>query len=162
VDPYYLTHKAQSIGFHPEMILAGRRINDGMAQWVALDLVKLMLRHKLEIGRARILVMGLTFKENCPDIRNSKVVDLVRELASLAGDVVVYDPMANAAEVRREYDIESVGTIPEGRFDSIILAVRHDQITELGVDRLRTMLVPGGVLYDLKQVLPIEASDARL
>ncbi len=162
VDPYYLTHKAQSIGFHPEMILAGRRINDGMAQWVALDLVKLMLRHKLEIGRARILVMGLTFKENCPDIRNSKVVDLVKELGSLAGEVVVYDPLANPAEVHREYDIESVATMPEGRFESIILAVRHDQITGLGVDRLRAMLVPGGVLYDLKQVLPIAASDARL
>ena len=162
VDPYYLTHKAQSIGFHPEMILAGRRINDGMAQWVALDVVKLMLRHKLEIGKARILVMGLTFKENCPDIRNSKVVDLVRELRSLAGEVVVYDPLADPVEIRREYDIESVDAMPEGRFESIILAVRHDQIGALGADRLRAMLVPGGVLYDLKQVLPIAASDARL
>jgi UDP-N-acetyl-D-glucosamine/UDP-N-acetyl-D-galactosamine dehydrogenase len=162
VDPYYLTHKAQSIGFHPEMILAGRRINDGMAQWVALDVVKLMLRHKLEIGRARILVMGLTFKENCPDIRNSKVVDLVRELSSLAMEVIVYDPLANPAEVRKEYGIESIETIPEGLFESIILAVRHDQISRLGADRLRMMLVPGGVLYDLKQVLPVEASDARL
>jgi UDP-N-acetyl-D-glucosamine/UDP-N-acetyl-D-galactosamine dehydrogenase len=162
VDPYYLTHKAQSIGFHPEMILAGRRINDGMAQYVALDVVKLMLRHKLEIGRARILVMGLTFKENCPDIRNSKVVDLVRELSSLAGEVVVYDPLANPAEVRKEYGIETIETVPEGLFESIILAVRHDQINRLGADRLRTMLVPGGVLYDLKQVLPVEASDARL
>jgi UDP-N-acetyl-D-galactosamine dehydrogenase len=162
VDPYYLTHKAQSIGFHPEMILAGRRINDGMAQWVALDVVKLMLRHKLEIGRARILVMGLTFKENCPDIRNSKIVDLVRELSSLAGEVIVYDPLANPAEVRKEYGIKSVETVPEGPFDSIILAVRHDQIGRLGADCLRAMLVPGGVLYDLKQVLPIEASDARL
>jgi UDP-N-acetyl-D-glucosamine/UDP-N-acetyl-D-galactosamine dehydrogenase len=162
VDPYYLTHKAQSIGFHPEMILAGRRINDGMAQWVALDVVKLMLRHKLEIGQARILVMGLTFKENCPDIRNSKVIDLVRELGSLASQVIVYDPLANPAEVRREYGIESIETIPEGQFESIILAVRHDQISRLGTDRLRRMLVPGGVLYDLKQVLPVEASDARL
>jgi UDP-N-acetyl-D-galactosamine dehydrogenase len=162
VDPYYLTHKAQSIGFHPEMILAGRRINDGMAQWVALDVIKLMLRHKLEIGHARILVMGLTFKENCPDIRNSKIVDLVKELGSLAKEVVVYDPLASPAEVRKEYGIDSVATIPEGPFDSIVLAVRHDQINRLGADRLRAMLVPGGVLYDLKQVLPVEASDARL
>jgi UDP-N-acetyl-D-galactosamine dehydrogenase len=162
VDPYYLTHKAQSIGFHPEMILAGRRINDGMAQWVALDLVKTMLRHKLQIGQARILVMGLTFKENCPDIRNSKVVDLVRELSSLAMEVIVYDPLANPAEVRKEYGIELTETVPEGRFESILLAVRHDQITQLGAVRLRGMLVPGGVLYDLKQVLPLEASDARL
>jgi UDP-N-acetyl-D-glucosamine/UDP-N-acetyl-D-galactosamine dehydrogenase len=162
VDPYYLTHKAQSIGFHPEMILAGRRINDGMAQWVALDVIKLMLRHKLEIGQARILVMGLTFKENCPDIRNSKIIDLVKELGSLAREVIVYDPLANPAEVRREYGLDSVETIPEGLFDSIILAVRHDQISKLGADRLRTMLIPGGVLYDLKQVLPLDASDARL
>jgi UDP-N-acetyl-D-glucosamine/UDP-N-acetyl-D-galactosamine dehydrogenase len=162
VDPYYLTHKAQSIGFHPEMILAGRRINDGMAQWVAHDVIKLMLRHKLEIGQARILVMGLTFKENCPDIRNSKIVDLVKELSSLAREIIVYDPLANPAEVRKEFGIDSVETIPEGLFDSIVLAVRHDQISRLGADRLRTMLVPGGVLYDLKQVLPVEASDARL
>jgi len=162
VDPYYLTHKAQSIGFHPEMILAGRRINDGMAQWVALDLVKLMLRHKLEIGRARILVMGLTFKENCPDIRNTKVVDLVRELASLSREVVVYDPLADAGEVRKTYGIASTADIPEGPFEAIVLAVRHDAINGIGAERLRGMLVSGGVLYDLKQVLPIEASDARL
>jgi UDP-N-acetyl-D-glucosamine/UDP-N-acetyl-D-galactosamine dehydrogenase len=107
-------------------------------------------------------VMGLTFKENCPDIRNSKVVDLVRELGSLAMEVVVYDPLASPAEVRREYGIELVETIPQGPFDSIVLAVRHDQISQLGAGRLREMLVPGGVLYDLKQVLPVEASDARL
>ena len=162
VDPYYLTHKAQSIGFHPEMILAGRRINDGMAQWVALDVIKQMLRRKLEIGSARMLVMGLTFKENCPDIRNTKVVDLVRELAALAGKVAVYDPLADPVEVRREYDIDCSNTIPQGPFEAIVLAVRHDDISRIGAERLRGMLVPGGVLYDLKQVLPIGASDARL
>ena len=162
VDPYYLTHKAQSIGFHPEMILAGRRINDGMAQWVALDVAKLMLRRKLDMGAARVLVMGLTFKENCPDTRNSKVVDLVRELRPLVGQVVVYDPLADVAGVRAEYDLETAQTLPEGKFDAIVLAVRHDEITRLGAERLRSMLVPRGVLYDLKQVLPVEASDARL
>jgi UDP-N-acetyl-D-galactosamine dehydrogenase len=162
VDPYYLTHKAQSIGFHPEMILAGRRINDGMAQWVALDVIKQMLRRKLEIGSARLLVMGLTFKENCPDIRNTKVVDLVRELAALAGKVAVYDPLADPVEVRREYDIDCSTSIPPGPFEAIVLAVRHDDISRIGAERLRDMLVPGGVLYDLKQVLPIGASDARL
>ena len=162
VDPYYLTHKAQSIGFHPEMILAGRRINDGMAQWVALDLVKLMLRHKLEISRARILVMGLTFKENCPDIRNTKVADLVRELSSLASEVIVYDPLADPSEVRKEYDIELTATVPQGPFEAILLAVRQDDISGIGAERLRGMLVRGGVLYDLKQVLPVESSDARL
>jgi UDP-N-acetyl-D-galactosamine dehydrogenase len=162
VDPYYLTHKAQSIGFHPEMILAGRRINDGMAQWVALDLVKLMLRHRLEISRARILVMGLTFKENCPDIRNTKVVDLVRELGTLAREILVFDPLADADEVRKTYGIVATTTIPPGPFEAIVLAVRHDEINGIGAERLRGMLVSGGVLYDLKQVLPIEASDARL
>jgi UDP-N-acetyl-D-glucosamine/UDP-N-acetyl-D-galactosamine dehydrogenase len=107
-------------------------------------------------------VMGLTFKENCPDIRNTKVVDLVRELGSLAGEVMVYDPLADPDEVRHEYDIESSVAIPDGTFDAIVLAVRHDQIHALGAERLRSMLRPGGVLYDLKQVLPIDASDARL
>jgi UDP-N-acetyl-D-galactosamine dehydrogenase len=162
VDPYYLTHKAQSIGFHPEMILAGRRINDSMAQWVAFDLVKLMLRHRLEIGRARILVMGLTFKENCPDIRNTKVVDLVRELATLAKEIVVFDPLADAEEVHKAYGIVATTALPPGPFEAIVLAVRHDEISGIGAERLRGMLVSGGVLYDLKQVLPIEASDARL
>jgi UDP-N-acetyl-D-glucosamine/UDP-N-acetyl-D-galactosamine dehydrogenase len=162
VDPYYLTHKAQSIGFHPEMILAGRRINDGMAQWVALDIIKLMLRRKLEVGAARVLVMGLTFKENCPDTRNSKVVDLVKELREMVGEVVIYDPVADAAAVRAEYDLELFRTLPQDKFDAIVLAVRHDQIAQVGVDRLRSMLVSNGVLYDMKQVLPIEASDARL
>jgi UDP-N-acetyl-D-galactosamine dehydrogenase len=162
VYPYYLTHKAQSIGFHPEMILAGRRINDGMAQWVALDIIKLMLRRKLEVGAARVLVMGLTFKENCPDTRNSKVVDLVKELREMVGEVVIYDPVADAAAVRDEYDLELFRTLPQDKFDAIVLAVRHDQIAQVGVDRLRSMLVSNGVLYDMKQVLPIEASDARL
>jgi UDP-N-acetyl-D-glucosamine/UDP-N-acetyl-D-galactosamine dehydrogenase len=162
VDPYYLTHKAQSIGFHPEMILAGRRINDGMARWVAFDIIKLMLHRRLDMGNARILVMGLTFKENCPDTRNSKVVDLVRELSPVVREVVVYDPLADAAGVRHEYDIESVQTLPQERFDAIVLAVGHDQIVRLGEERLRSMLVPSGVLYDLKQVLPIEGSDARV
>jgi UDP-N-acetyl-D-galactosamine dehydrogenase len=162
VDPYYLTHKAQSIGFHPEMILAGRRINDGMAEWVALDLVKTMLRHKLEVSSARVLVMGLTFKENCPDIRNTKVADLVHELTDLVRSVVVYDPLADAGEVHKEYGIELVPNVPEGPFDAIVLAVRHDQITAIGAEQLRSMLVAGGVVYDLKQVLPIDASDARV
>jgi UDP-N-acetyl-D-galactosamine dehydrogenase len=162
VDPYYLTHKAQSVGFHPEMILAGRRINDGMAEWIALDLVRTMLRRRIEIGRARILVMGLTFKENCPDIRNTKVVDLVRELEQMVGEVVVQDPHADVREAYEEYGIAVASKIPNGPFDAIVLAVRHNEIVDLGVDRLRDMLSADGVLYDLKQVLPIEASDARI
>ncbi|MCB0916813.1 MAG: nucleotide sugar dehydrogenase, partial [Actinobacteria bacterium] len=108
VDPYYLTHKAQSIGFHPEMILAGRRINDGMANWVALDIIRAMLKHRIEISTAKILVLGLTFKENCPDIRNTKVVDLVRELEDMSGSVTVHDPFADPIEVKDEYGLELI------------------------------------------------------
>ncbi|MEC5383448.1 nucleotide sugar dehydrogenase [Aurantimonas sp. C2-6-R+9] len=162
VDPYYLTHKAQSIGFHPEMILAGRRINDGMASWVALDVVKTMLKRRLEVGTAKILVLGLTFKENCPDIRNTKVADLVEELGAMAREVIVHDPFADAEEVRKEYGIDLVREIPEGRFEAIVLAVRHQQFCDMGSERLRAMLVPDGVLYDLKQILPSDDTDARL
>jgi UDP-N-acetyl-D-galactosamine dehydrogenase len=162
VDPYYLTHKAQSMGFHPEMILAGRRINDGMAEWVALDVIKAMLRRRLEVSRARVLVMGLTFKENCPDIRNTKVADLVRQLVQMVSDVSVYDPYADADEVRQEYGIELVKDLPKIRFDAIVMAVKHTEFQAMGAARLREMLVDGGVLYDIKQVLPVEASDARI
>ncbi|KAA0690898.1 nucleotide sugar dehydrogenase [Neorhizobium sp. P12A] len=162
VDPYYLTHKAQTIGFHPEMILAGRRINDHMAQWVAFDIVKLMLSRKLEVGKSRILVMGFTFKENCPDIRNTKVADLVRELAHMANEVVVYDPFANSHEVEAEYGIRIENELPAGEFEAVALAVRHDVISEMGEEKIRSFLVPHGVIYDLKAILPVEGSDARL
>jgi UDP-N-acetyl-D-galactosamine dehydrogenase len=162
VDPYYLTHKAQSVGFHPEMILAGRRINDGMARWVALDVVRTMLKRKIEITSARILLLGLTFKENCPDIRNTKIADLVGELASFGGDVIIHDPHANPEEVREEYDLEVVPEMPSGNFDAIVLAVKHDSFRDMGTERLRSMLKPAGIIYDLKQVLPLAESDARL
>ncbi|TCR72270.1 nucleotide sugar dehydrogenase [Rhizobium sp. BK376] len=162
VDPYYLTHKAQTIGFHPEMILAGRRINDHMAQWVAFDIIKLMLSRKLEVGKSRILVMGFTFKENCPDIRNTKVADLVRELAHMANEVVVYDPFADPHEVEAEYGIRIENELPAGEFEAVALAVRHDVISEMGEENIRSFLVPDGVIYDLKAILPVEDSDARL
>jgi UDP-N-acetyl-D-galactosamine dehydrogenase len=162
VDPYYLTHKAQSIGFHPEMILAGRRINDHMAQWVAFDIVKLMLGRKLEVGKSRILVMGFTFKENCPDIRNTKIADLVRELAHMAGEVVVFDPYADATDVWEEYGIRIQNELPEAQFEAVALAVNHDVIRDLGEDKIRSLLAPEGVVYDLKAILPIDGSDARL
>ena len=162
VDPYYLTHKAQMIGFHPEMILAGRRINDGMASWVAHDVIKVMLKRKLQVSSARVLVMGFTFKENCPDIRNTKVADLVRELASFVSQVVVFDPLADADEAHAEYGIKLSTAMPAGSFEAVVLAVRHDAICALGAERLRALLVPDGVLYDLKQVLPIAMSDASI
>lgn len=162
VDPYYLTHKAQSIGFHPEMILAGRRINDGMSEWVALDIVKTMLKRGLEVSKARVLVLGLTFKENCPDIRNTRVADLVRELNQLVGEVAVYDPYADAHEVNEEYGITMASEMPAGPFAAVVLAVSHDEFRQIGAAGLRERLVNKGVIYDLKQVLPSADSDARL
>lgn len=162
VDPYYLTHKAQSIGFHPEMILAGRRINDGMAAWVAMDIIRTILQRKLEVSTARILICGFTFKENCPDIRNTKVVDLVAELTSMAGSVTVYDPFADGAEVHEEYGIDILPDMPDGPFEAVVLAVNHDAFAALGEAGLRACLAPNGILYDLKRGLPVEASDARL
>ena len=163
VDPYYLTHKAQSVGFHPEIILAGRRVNDGMAAFVAHDVVKKMVERKLPVGSARLLVMGFTFKENCPDTRNTKVSDLVKELQPFASDVVVYDPHASAAEAMHEYGISISNTLPAGKFDGIILAVRHSEIVGMSHKGLRSMLAsPSGFIYDLKEVLPVSESDARL
>jgi UDP-N-acetyl-D-galactosamine dehydrogenase len=162
VDPYYLTHKAQSIGFHPEMILAGRRINDGMAAFVAHDVVKTMVRRKIPVDRASVLVMGFTFKENCPDTRNTKVADLVSELTGFVGDVTVYDPEADVQEARHEYGIEVSNRLPKGRFDAVVLAVKHNAIMALGQDKLRRYLKPRGVLYDLKGVLPVGKSDGSL
>ncbi|MFO1172372.1 MAG: nucleotide sugar dehydrogenase [Hyphomicrobiaceae bacterium] len=162
VDPYYLTHKAQSIGFHPEMILAGRRINDGMAAWVAQDVVKAMLKRGRRIDTARALVMGFTFKENCPDTRNTKVADLVAELADFVPHVAVYDPMADREEARRHYGVEVLAEPPAGPFDVIVLAVRHAPFVEAGRKGLEPLLAPGGLIYDLKGVLTPAESDARL
>ncbi len=163
VDPYYLTYKAQSIGFHPEIILAGRRVNDGMAAWVAHDILTTMIRRKMPVSELRVLVMGFTFKENCPDTRNTKVADLVHELKQLVREIVVYDPYADPDEALHEYGITLQGTMPEGHFDTVILAVRHDKIMALGEKGVRALLTPDrGFAYDLKEVLPIDQSDVRL
>jgi UDP-N-acetyl-D-galactosamine dehydrogenase len=163
VDPYYLTHKAQSIGFHPEIILAGRRVNDGMAAFVAHDIVKTMVARKLPVGTARLLVMGFTFKENCPDTRNTKVADLVKELMPFAGEVAVFDPHASPEEAMHEYGIAISSAMPEGKFDGIVLAVRHDAVLELARKGLKPLLrSDSGFIYDIKEVLPVSASDARL
>ena len=161
VDPYYLTHKAQSIGFHPEMILAGRRINDGMAGFVARDVVKAMLRAKLKMDDAKVLVMGFTFKENVPDTRNTKVVDLVRELGSFL-NVVVYDPVADRDDALHEYGIGIVPELPDDHFEAVVLAVKHREIMALGRDRLGALLTPGGLIYDITGGLAPGESDARI
>jgi len=161
VDPYYLTHKAQSIGFHPEMILAGRRINDGMAGFVTRDIIKAMLQRKLKMDDAKVLVMGFTFKENIPDTRNTKVADLVRELGSFL-TVVVFDPVADCDDARHEYGIEIVQELPNERFQAVVLAVKHREIMGLGRKRLGALLAPGGLIYDITGVLKPGESDARI
>ena len=162
VDPYYMTHKAESIGFHPQMILAGRRINDGMAAYIANDVIKTMLKRKQSIDRARVLVMGFTFKENVPDTRNTKVADLIRTLRDFVAEVVTYDPMADVELAKHEYGIDITNTLPQGPFDAIILAVKHRPIAALGESGIKALLAPGGLIYDLKGVLPPAASHARI
>ena len=162
VDPYYMTYKAESIGFHPQMILAGRRINDGMAAYVANDVIKTMLKRKQSIDRARVLVMGFTFKENVPDTRNTKVADLVRVLRDFVSEVVIYDPMADVALAKHEYGLAISNELPKGPFDAIILAVKHDPIAALGEAGIKALLAPGGLIYDLKGILPPEVSHGRL
>ncbi|MEZ5875690.1 MAG: nucleotide sugar dehydrogenase [Hyphomicrobiales bacterium] len=162
VDPYYLTHKAEQIGFHPQMILAGRRINDGMAAFVANDVIKTMLRRKQSIDGARVLVMGFTFKENVPDTRNTKVADLVRTLRDFVAEVVVYDPMADIALAKHEYGVDITNKLPTGPFNAIILAVKHDPIAKMGEAGVRALLAPDGLIYDLKGILPRDISHARI
>lgn len=162
VDPYYLTHKAQAIGYHPEIILAGRRLNDGMGAYVASQLVKAMIRRRIEVDGARVLVMGLTFKENCPDLRNTRVVDIVRELADYGICADVHDPLASADDARHEYGLELVTEPAAGSYDGIVLAVAHDAFRELGAKQIRALGKPGHVLYDLKYILERGESDLRL
>lgn len=162
VDPYYLTHKAQEIGYHPEVILAGRRINDGMGVYVAEQVIKLMTRQRMHVVGSRVLVMGLTFKENCPDLRNTRVVDIVHELKTYNAHVDVYDPWVSAAEAEHEYGIHPVSELIEGQYDAIILAVAHQQFQAMGVERIRALGKPNAVLFDIKYVLPREAVDGRL
>ncbi|WP_376694894.1 nucleotide sugar dehydrogenase [Wenzhouxiangella sp. EGI_FJ10305] len=161
VDPYYLTYKAQSIGFHPEVILAGRRVNDGMGIFVAGELIKLMARAGVYRPGARVLVLGLSFKENCPDLRNTRVIDVIRELESFNLSVDVHDPWVSAEEVRETHDLNMLDTAPEGAYDGVIMAVAHHQFLNREND-LKQHLVPGGVLYDVRSILPRELVDGRL
>ncbi|PNG15462.1 Vi polysaccharide biosynthesis UDP-N-acetylglucosamine C-6 dehydrogenase TviB [Stutzerimonas stutzeri] len=162
VDPYYLTHKAQSIGYHPEIILAGRRLNDGMGAYVVSQLVKAMLKRRIHVDGARVLVMGLTFKENCPDLRNTRVVDIVSELGEYNIAVDVYDPWVSSAESQHEYGITPVAEPAIETYDGIVLAVAHDEFRELGVKNIRRYGKEKHVLYDLKYLLSAEESDLRL
>jgi len=162
VDPYYLTHKAQSIGYHPEIILAGRRLNDSMGAYVVSQLVKAMTRRRIHVQGARVLVMGLAFKENCPDLRNTRVVDIVNELREYNVEVDVYDPWVDIAEAQHEYGITPVDTPRPGQYDAIVLAVAHRQFAEMGPAAIRALGKSQHVLYDLKYILPADQSDLRL
>ncbi|OSM02267.1 putative polysaccharide biosynthesis protein [Magnetofaba australis IT-1] len=162
VDPYYLTHKAQEIGYHPEIILAGRRINDGMGLYVSAQVVKLMSLKGFCVSASPILVMGLTFKENCPDLRNTRVVDIISELNGYGAQVDVYDPWVDAEEAQEEYGIAPISEPKKGVYAAIILAVAHSQFREMGVEAIRALGRPDAVVYDLKYLLSPEESDARL
>ncbi|GAA4411936.1 nucleotide sugar dehydrogenase [Advenella faeciporci] len=162
VDPYYLTHKSQSIGYHPEIILAGRRLNDSMGTYVVAELVKAMTKKCIQVQGAKVLVMGLTFKENCPDLRNTRVVDIIKELDEYSMDVDVYDPWVDAEEAKHEYGITPVKTVSQGVYDSIVLAVSHQEFVEMGAQEIRALGKPECVLYDLKYVLEADEVDVRL
>ncbi|WP_019451252.1 Vi polysaccharide biosynthesis UDP-N-acetylglucosamine C-6 dehydrogenase TviB [Cupriavidus sp. BIS7] len=163
VDPYYLTHKAQEVGYHPEVILAGRRINDNMASHVADETVKLMLRKNQPVLGSRILVLGITFKENCPDVRNTKVVDIVTALRGYNAEVDVYDPWINLADAEHEYGLKCLEALPSaGTYAAIVLAVGHREFVAMGEQGIMSLGVPGAVLFDVKGILPYGAADGRL
>jgi UDP-N-acetyl-D-galactosamine dehydrogenase len=162
VDPYYLTHKAEEIGYHPQIILAGRRLNDGMGAYVASQLVKALIHRRTQVRGAKVLVLGLTFKENCPDLRNTRVIDTIRELEEFGAEVDVHDPWVDPKEAKAEFGIEMVSSPEEGAYDGILLAVAHKQFREAGAQNLRKLGRTNHVLYDLKYVLPESESDLRL
>ena len=162
VDPYYLTYKAQQLGYHPQIILAGRRINDNMSLYVSSQVVKLMLEKGIRPNDARALVLGLAFKENCPDVRNTKVVDIVREMSSYGLKVDVHDPWCDVNEAKREYDLDLVAEPEAGAYDVVIMAVAHEQFRAMGVAGIRALCKKDSVVYDIKYVLPTDAVDDRL
>src|SRR5579871_580709 len=162
VDPYYLTHKAQDIGYHPEMILAGRRINDNMGLYVAAEILKLMSAKKIHAKDSRILVFGLTFKENCPDLRNSKVIDVIRELQKFGAKVDVHDPWVNQSEAHHEYGIRPLTKLKPRHYDAVVLAVAHNEFRSLGVDAIRRLAKSRHVIYDIKHLFPRGTVDGRL
>lgn len=157
VDPYYLAQRAQEFGYHPEIILAGRRMNDGMGKYVASEVVKLMVHKDIKIKKSKLLVLGITFKENCPDVRNTKAVDVINSLTSYGIDVTIYDPWANPEEVKLEYNLDSTNQLPEDRFDGVVLAVAHKEFLNINI---HDFLKPNGIIYDVKGIL--EETHGRL
>ncbi|MCU7876984.1 MAG: Vi polysaccharide biosynthesis UDP-N-acetylglucosamine C-6 dehydrogenase TviB [Candidatus Thiodiazotropha sp. (ex Lucinoma borealis)] len=162
VDPYYLTHKAQSIGYQPEIILAGRRLNDGMGAYVVHSVIKMMMKRGTATNNCKALVLGLTFKENCPDLRNTRVVDIVTEFEDYGAQVDVYDPWVSPDEAEHEYGLRPIPELKEGEYDAVILAVAHREFQAMGSDKIRALCKENGVLFDVKNILPVEDVDARL
>lgn len=162
VDPYYLTHKAQEVGYHPSMILAGRRTNDNMGHHIAANVIKLLLQKKVDTTRCRVLVMGLTFKENCPDLRNTRVVDIIDELEEFGVAVDVHDPWADSAEANEEYNISLLKELTPETYDAVIVTVAHTQYTEMGIGEVRGLCRERSVVYDVKSIFPRELVDGSL
>ncbi len=163
VDPYYLTYRAQQLGYHPEVILAGRRINDTMGEYVAERVVRLMLKKRKPVADAKVLVMGLTFKENCPDLRNSRVIDVIRGLEGFHAKVDVYDPWADAGDALHEYNIRLLKKMPAPKtYDAVVLAVSHDEFKKMGAEKIRALCKKGGIFYDVKGLFKKSESDERL
>lgn len=162
VDPYYLTHKAQSVGLHPEIILAARRLNDRMGEYIATQLIKEMVKKRIQVVGSKILIMGLSFKENCPDIRNTKIIDMVKALKEYDLDLDIYDPWVDEVEVENEYEIKPITVLKQNTYDAIILAVGHMEFLEMGIDKIKELTRKHSVIYDLKYMLEKQGSDLRL
>ena len=162
VDPYYLTHKAQSIGYEPEVILAGRRLNDSMGKYAADRLINLMHQRQIDIDNSKILIMGLSFKENCPDLRNSKVVDIINELRSKNVELDIHDPWVDIEEARKLFGLKLLDDLEINSYDAVLLAVAHDQYKTMKPEEIKDLIKGNGILYDLKSILPKTFSDLRL
>ena len=162
VDPYYLTHKADAIGYHPHVILAGRRINDGMGAYVAGEMVKAMMKRRIQVNGSRVLVLGLTFKENCPDLRNTRVVDVVSGLTEYGVEVDVHDPWVDAGAAHEEYGIDLTASPRNGSYDGVVIAVAHREFAEMGAEKIRAFGKDASIVYDLKNVLSPQEADLRL
>jgi len=162
IDPYYLVHKAESLGYHPQLISAGRRINDNMGHFVVSEIVKLMATKKINIVDSNILMLGLTFKENCPDLRNTRVVEMVDELQSYNANIDIYDPWVDAEEAFKEYGLRTIAELKSGHYDAVVIAVAHEQFQSMGVDGIKALAKDNHVLYDIKYLLPSDSVDGRL
>ena len=159
VDPYYLAQKAQELGYHPEIILAGRRLNDDMGKYVATEVIKLMLKKDIKVKNSNVLVLGFTFKEDCPDVRNTKVIDIVKELKTYDVNITIFDPWANPEEVMHEYNVFSIAEVPKGKFDALVLAVSHKEFMKIDLSNLRNSI---SVIYDVKGFLDTKIIDGKL